>query len=72
MPVSRRGSPLASTYDVMLIQDALKVAGLYAGPVDGVAGAKTMLGVRAWKRRHGLPVDDALDARLLATVREVI
>ena len=72
MPVSRRGSPLASTYDVMLVQDALRVVGLYDGPVDGVAGAKTRLALRRYKRRHGLPVDDAFDETLLAHVRESV
>ena len=72
MPVSRRGSPLASTYDVMLVQDALRAVGLYAGPVDGVAGAKTRLALRRYKRRYGLPVDDAFDETLLAHVRESV
>ena len=72
MPVSRRGSPVASTYDVMLVQEALRVAGLYEGPIDGVAGAKTMLAVRRYRRRHGLAVDDALDETLFEHMRESV
>ena len=72
MPVSRRGSPVASTYDVMLVQDALRVAGLYDGPIDGVPGAKTMLAVRRYRRRHGLAVDGALDESLFEHVREIV
>ena len=69
MPVNQRGSPIASTYDVMLIQDAMRVVGLYDGPVDGVANARTMIAVRTYKRRRGLPVDDRLDDAFVAHVR---
>lgn len=72
MPVCRRGSSLASTYDVMLVQDALRAVRLYDGPVDGVPGAKTRLALRKYKRRHGLAVDDTFDEALLAHVRESV
>jgi len=56
----------------MLVQDTLRVAGLYDGPIDGVAGAKTMLAVRRYKRRYGLAVDDALDETLFEHMRESV
>lgn len=62
----------ASTYDIMFIQESLRAERLYDGPIDGVAGAKTRLAVRKYKRRHGIPVDDALDATFLGRVRDAI
>ena len=70
MALSPRGTPLASTYDVMLVQESLRAAGLYDGPVDGIAGARTRLAARRYKRRRGWPVDDAFDAEFIARVRE--
>ena len=69
MSVNRERARSASTYEVMLVQESLRVAGLYDGPIDGVPGAGTKLAVRAWRRRHGLPVSDALDADLVAAMR---
>ena len=72
----RRGNPRgasdASTYDVLFVQETLGAAGLYDGPIDGVAGAKTRLAVRRYKRRHGLPVDDTIDAEFTARVRDAL
>lgn len=67
-----RGASSASTYDVLFVQETLGAAGLYDGPVDGVAGAKTRLAVRRYKRRHGLPVDDTIDVEFTAKVRDAI
>ena len=39
------------------LQVALRAHGLYAGPIDGVAGPKTREGVLAFQRRRGLVVD---------------
>ena len=69
MTANDRGSPIAPTGDVLLVQEAMRHLGLYDGPIDGIAGAATMIAVRAYKRRHGLRVDDALDARFVDHVR---
>ena len=67
-----RGSPIASTQDVLLVQEAMRHLGLYAGPVDGIANAATMIAVRAYKRRHAMTVDNSLDAELVRHVRETV
>ena len=69
MPADSTGSPRTSTYDVLLVQEAMRVAGLYDGPLDGVAGARTRRAVRRYKRRHGLAVDDRLDATFIEHLR---
>ena len=68
----RRRAPPASTYDVLFVQESLRTAGLYEGALDGVAGARTRLAARAWKRRHGLPVDDAIDAAFVRALRDAL
>jgi len=69
MSRNRRGSPIATTADVMLVQEAMQHLDLYEGPVDGIAGTHTMSAVRAYKRCHGLVVDNLLDAELIEHVR---
>ena len=66
---NERGSPVASTGDVMLVQEALRHLGLYDGPIDGIAGARTRIALRAYKRRHGMGVDDRLGPELVEHVR---
>ena len=39
------------------LQVALRAYGLYAGPIDGIAGPATVRGVRRFQRRVGLAVD---------------
>ncbi len=39
------------------LQVALKARGLYAGPIDGIAGPQTKRSVRKFQRRNGLLVD---------------
>ena len=67
---NERGSPVASTEDVMLVQEAMVRLGLYDGPVDGIPGAGTRIAVRAYKRARRLVVDDSLDAAFVQHVRE--
>jgi len=39
------------------LQVALRAHGLYLGPIDGVAGPRTVAAIRAFQRRSGLAVD---------------
>ncbi len=52
-----RSAPVAA------LQIALHVRGLYDGPLDGLAGAGTASGVRAFQSRAGLPATGVLDRR---------
>lgn len=45
------------------IQKALKKAGYNPGPIDGVAGYRTMAAVNAFQKDKGLPVDRYLNAK---------
>ena len=47
----------AGTASVAALQVGLRAHGVYAGPVDGVAGPATEKGVRALQEKAGLPVD---------------
>lgn len=72
MPANRAKPPNFSTYDVMLVQESLRALGLYDGPIDGEAGAKTLRAARAYKRRNGLFVDDTLGRELVRRLRETV
>src|ERR1044072_1272945 len=39
------------------LQVALRAYGLYNGPIDAIAGPKTVSATRAFQRRAGIPVD---------------
>ena len=51
---TRRG---ASGKHVTALQQALKIRGFYAAPIDGSYGNKTVEAVKAFQKRHGLKVD---------------
>lgn len=72
MARNHRGSPIASTADVLLVQEALQHAGLYDGAIDGIAGALTMVALRRYKRREGLPNDNAINAELVDYIRQSV
>jgi peptidoglycan hydrolase-like protein with peptidoglycan-binding domain len=56
--LSERGASLAATSDVMMVQETLKVMGLYDGDIDGYAGSKTYRAVRLYKKaRHMAPTN---------------
>jgi len=72
MSRNRRGSPIATTADVMLLQEAMRQLTLYEGPVDGIAGTHTMRAVRRYKQRHGFMVDNSLESELIEHVRRTV
>lgn len=43
--------------DPMKIQEALKAAGVYDGPVDGTLGKKTRMAIRKFQEKNGLKPD---------------
>ena len=57
-----RGSTVAR------VQERLAHGGYYAGSIDGIMGPRTRSAIRAYERRHDLPVDGLIDSRLLATM----
>jgi len=68
MARNHRGSPIASTADVLLVQEALQHAKLYDGPIDGIPGARTMVALRAYKRREGLRGDGSFGGMITTRV----
>jgi peptidoglycan hydrolase-like protein with peptidoglycan-binding domain len=46
------------------LQVALRAQGLYDGPIDAIVGPKTVAGIRAFQRTHGLRVTGLADARM--------
>lgn len=56
-------SALASNPQIAGLQVALRAHGIYCGAVDGIAGAKTAAGVRAFQREAALPVTGVADGR---------
>ena len=67
--VSDRGSPLASTGEIMLVQETMELKGFYSGAIDGIAASETMRAVRAYKKKHNMPVDNKLTAAFIEHIR---
>ncbi len=53
---------------VSRVQERLARGGYYAGSVDGLMGPRTRSAIRAYERRHGLPIDGVIDRQLLSTM----
>ncbi len=70
MSVNDRGATLASTDEVMMIQESMKVLGLYQGAIDGLAGSKTFSAVRAYKKRNHMAPNNALTREFIEYLRE--
>lgn len=69
MSVNDRGYTLASTHEVMMIQETMKVLGLYDGAVDGLAGTATFRAVRAYKKMHHMAPNNALTQEFIEHLR---
>lgn len=61
--------PSASTHDIMLVQDAMRVMGLYQGSIDGLAGTETLRAVRAYKKSINLAPDNSLTDEFIEHIR---
>jgi len=70
MSVNDRGAPTASTHEVMMIQESMKVAGFNPGEIDGQAGSRTFSAVRAYKKKHHMPVNNQLTDEFIEHLRE--
>ena len=51
------GAAHAGNPQIAGLQVALRAYGLYGGPIDAIAGPRTVRGTKAFQRRKGLPVD---------------
>ncbi|MFK7854339.1 MAG: peptidoglycan-binding protein [Granulosicoccus sp.] len=67
--VNDRGSPLASTGEIMLVQETMQVMGLYSGAIDGIAASETMHAIKQYKKKHNMPVDNKLTAEFIEHIR---
>lgn len=68
--VNEKGSPpSASTSDIMLVQETMQGLGLYSGEIDGIPGKQTMRAVRAYKRQHKMPQNNALTEDFITHLR---
>lgn len=53
----------------MLVQETLKIRGFYNGPIDGIAASETMRAVKAYKKKHNMPVDNKLTSAFIDHIR---
>lgn len=67
---SDKGGTLASTSDVMMVQETMRALGLYTGDIDGLAGSKTYSAVRAYKKSVHMAPDNAITAEFITHLRE--
>jgi len=70
--LNHRGSPPATTDEVMLIQETLKVKGLYRGEIDGIPGKDTLRAVRDFKRTQQMPVNNSLNQAFVDFIRNEV
>lgn len=59
----------ASTEDVMMVQETMKVMGLYDGEIDGLASSATFSAVRAYKKSIHLAPTNTLDEDFIHHLR---
>jgi peptidoglycan hydrolase-like protein with peptidoglycan-binding domain len=68
-PSSKSLFQSASTEDVMMVQETMKVFGLYDGAIDGLAGTQTFRAVRAYKKSVHLAPDNSLGSEFIEHLR---
>jgi len=59
----------ATTEDIMMVQETMKVMGLYTGAIDGLAGTETYRAVRAYKKSIHLAPNNHLDEEFIRHLR---
>jgi len=64
-----RGSPAASTDEIMLVQETMRTLGFYTGAIDGLPGRQTMIAIKAYKKQNKMPVNNSLDDEFIAHLR---
>ena len=53
----------------MMVQETMKVLGLYDGPIDGLAGSKTFTAVREYKKSIHLAPNNSLSEEFISHLR---
>lgn len=53
-------------YEIRALQQLLKSAGNYSGPIDGVYGAASLEAVRTFQKENSIPADDSVGAQTVA------
>jgi len=53
----------------MMVQETMKLMGLYDGAVDGLAGAQTFRAVRAYKKLNHMAPNNALTQEFIEHLR---
>lgn len=59
----------ASTEDIMMVQETMKVMGLYDGAIDGLASTATFQAVRAYKKSIHLAPNNHLSEEFISHLR---
>lgn len=65
---SRHGDLAYDDNVVAAVQERLRRAGYYLGPIDGVAGPATRSAVARWEGNHGMIADGRIDHRTLRSL----
>jgi len=68
--LSSKGASLAATSDVMMVQETLRVLGLYHGEIDGFAGSETYRAVRAYKKQRHMAPTNAITQEFIEHLRD--
>jgi len=53
----------------MMVQETLRILGLYEGAIDGIAGTDTLSAVRVYKKRIHLAPDNFLSPEFIEHLR---
>lgn len=53
-------------YEIRALQQLLKFAGAYGGPIDGVFGAASLKAVRSFQKVNSIPANDTVGAQTVA------